>query len=99
MEFYEKVESAFLRKLSFTPYAKVIMGYEREGLQGLELSCDNLLLEYVKETKFVTAGLEVLVAYLIAKENEIKLLRSVLTGKINEIPAQMIRERMRETFI
>jgi len=99
LEFYEKVESAFLRKLSFTPYAKVIMGYEREGLQGLELSCDNLLLEYVKETKFVTAGLEVLVAYLIAKENEIKLLRSVLTGKINEIPAQMIRERMRETFI
>ncbi len=99
LEFYEKEESAFLKKLFFTPYAKVVMGYEKEGLKGLELSCDNFLLEYVKKTKLVTAGLEVLVAYLIAKENEIKLLRSVLTGKINEIPAQMIRERMRETFI
>ncbi len=99
LEFYEKEENAFLRKLSFTPYAKVIMGYEKEGLKGLELSCDNFLLEYIKKTKLVTAGLEVLIAYLIAKENEIKLLRSVLTGKISEIPAQMIRERMRETFI
>ena len=75
------------------------MGCEREGLKGLELFCDNFLLEYVKKTKFITAGLEVLIAYLIAKENEIKLLRSILTGKINEIPAQIIRERMRETFI
>ncbi|MBA7667994.1 hypothetical protein ES703_76097 [subsurface metagenome] len=75
------------------------MGYEKEGLRELELSCDNFLLEYVKKTKLVTAGLEVLIAYLIAKENEIKLLRSILTGKINEIPVQMIRERMRETFI
>ena len=99
LEFYEKEESAFLRKLSFTPYAKAIMGYEKEGLRELELSCDNFLLEYVKKTKLITAGLEVLIAYLIAKENEIKLLRSVLTGKINEIPAQIIRERMRETFI
>ncbi len=99
LEFYEKEESAFLRTISFTPYAKAIMGYEKEGLKGLELSCDNFLLECIKKTKFITAGLEVLIAYLIAKENEIKLLRSVLTGKINEIPAQMIRERMRETFV
>ncbi len=99
LEFYEKEESAFLRKLSFTPYAKAVMGYEKEGLRGLELSCDNFLLEYIKKTKLITAGLEVLIAYLIAKENEIKLLRSILTGKINEIPAQMIRERMRDTFI
>ncbi|KKK84994.1 hypothetical protein LCGC14_2777760, partial [marine sediment metagenome] len=99
LEFYEKEESAFLRKLSFTSYAKVIIGYEKEGLKGLELSCDNFLLEYIKKTKFITAGLEVLIAYLIAKENEINLLRSVLTGKINEIPAQMIRERLRETFV
>jgi len=99
LEFYEKGENAFLRKLSFTPYAKAVMGYEKEGLRGLELSCDNFFLECLKKTKLITAGLEVLIAYLIAKENEIKLLRSVLTGKINEIPAQMIRERMRETFI
>lgn len=99
LEFYEKEEGAFLRKLSFTPYAKAVMGYEKEGLGGLELSCDNFFLECLKKTKLITAGLEVLIAYLIAKENEIKLLRSILTGKINEIPAQMIRERMRDTFI
>lgn len=99
LEFYENEENAFLRKLFFTPYDRVVVGYEKEGLKGLELSCDNFLLEYVKQTKLVTAGLEVLIAYLIAKENEIKLLRSILTGKINEIPAQIIRERMRETFI
>jgi V/A-type H+-transporting ATPase subunit C len=98
LEFYEKEENAFSRKLSFTPYAKAVMGYKKEGLKGLELSCDNLLLEYVKKTKLITAGLEVLIAYLIAKENEVKLLRSVLTGKVNEIPAQIIRERMRKTF-
>ena len=99
LEFYKKEEVAFLRKLSFTPYAQVTMGYEKEGLRGLELSCDNFLLEYIKKAKLITAGLEVLIAYLIAKENEIKLLRSVLTGKINEIPTPLIRERLRETFI
>ncbi len=99
LEFYEDEEGAFLRKLFFTPYAGVATGFEKEGLKGLELSCDNFLLEYVKKTKLVTSGLEVLIAYLIAKENEIKLLRSILTGRINEIPAQMIRERLREPFV
>jgi V/A-type H+-transporting ATPase subunit C len=99
MEFYGKEESTFLNKLYFSPYAKVIDGYQRQGLGGLELACDNFLLEYVKKSKFVTAGLEVLISYLVAKENEVKLLRTILVGKINELSLPTIREKIRESFV
>ena len=38
-------------------------------------------------------------AYLLARENEIKCVRMVLTGKLNGMPEGTIRERLREMYV
>ena len=64
----------------------------------LEKICDNLLVEYSRGAKTVTFGLEPLVAYLIARQNEIKAIRIVLAGKLAKMSPDLIRERLRETY-
>ncbi|MDK2799758.1 MAG: V/A-type H+/Na+-transporting ATPase subunit [Clostridiales bacterium] len=44
-------------------------------------------------------GIEPLVAYLMAKENEIKIVRIIMVGKINNISNEIIRERLREAYV
>jgi len=64
----------------------------------LEQLFDNKLMNYIKSAKFIAYGIEPLVSYLIAKENEIKIARIIMAGKIAGISSEKIRERMRETY-
>lgn len=66
---------------------------------GLEKMLDDLLISYIRGAKLVTIGVEPLVAYLFAKEAEIRNVRMIMTGKINKLPADMIRERLREVYV
>lgn len=65
----------------------------------LEKLFDNKLIEYIKAAKYISFGIEPLVGYLIAKENEIKIARIIMAGKLAEIPSELIRERLRETYV
>jgi V/A-type H+-transporting ATPase subunit C len=40
-----------------------------------------------------------LAAYILARENEIKSVRILLSGKINDLPEDSIRERLREMYV
>jgi len=60
---------------------------------------DNKLMQHVKSAKYVSFGIEPLVGYLIAKENEIKIARIIMAGKLAGIPSEQLRERMRETYV
>ena len=48
--------------------------------------------------KYIALGPEPVIAYLMAKETEIKNLRIIFTGKINRLPENTIRERLREAY-
>lgn len=65
----------------------------------LEKLLDNKLMDYVKQAKYVPYGIESLVGYLIAKDNEIKIARIILAGKTAGISPELIRERLRETYV
>lgn len=66
---------------------------------GLEKAMDDLLMKYIRRAKLVTIGVEPLIAYLFAKETEIRNVRMIMTGKINGLPADMIRERLRDSYV
>ncbi|HOJ81226.1 MAG TPA: V-type ATP synthase subunit C [Clostridiales bacterium] len=66
---------------------------------GLEKALDDLLMSYIRSAKLVTIGVEPLIAYLFAKETEIRNARMIMTGKINNLPPDMIRERLRESYV
>jgi len=35
----------------------------------------------------------------LAKEHEIKIIRIVMTGKLNDVPTEIINERLRDTYV
>lgn len=83
--------------LSGTKYAE-LSDFEAD-ISELEKQADNFMIRYIKKAKYVAFGIEPLVAYLLAKENEIKLARIILTGKKNGLPPEMIKERLRESYV
>lgn len=56
-------------------------------------------MEYVKSAKYVALTLEPLIAYIYAKETEIKTVRIIMTSKINDIDSDTIKERLREAYV
>ncbi len=73
--------------------------YEKGNLAMYEKLSDNLITAFVSKAKHDAFGIEPLIAYLYAKENEIKNVRIVITGKANDIPGDTIRERLREIYV
>ena len=63
-----------------------------------EQAAERYLLRRCKQSRYVAFGLEPLVAYLLAKEHEIKQVRLILTGKKNALSAEQIKERLRESY-
>lgn len=65
----------------------------------LEKLLDNKIIDYIKSAKYISFGIEPLAGYLIAKDNEIKIARIILAGKLAGISSELIRERLRETYV
>lgn len=67
-------------------------------LTEFERRCDNALLGYLRESRKVSFGEQPLVAYLAAREEELKAVRTILTGRLYHVKADTIRERLRDTY-
>ena len=64
-----------------------------------ELACDNAALQYFDGTMFISFGPAPVFAYLAKLEWEITAVRMILTGKLTDISADVIRERLRECHV
>ncbi|MCX7694465.1 MAG: V-type ATP synthase subunit C [Caloramator sp.] len=101
--FIEDVEN-FSNKVFHTEHFKWLKeGIEEyiktKDLGRIEKMADNYLISVLKNSKFISFGAEPVVAYIYAKENEIKVLRIILTGKKNGVGADTIRERLRDIYV
>lgn len=65
----------------------------------LEKLCDDKLMDYIRDSKYKAYGAEALVGYLLAKESEIKTARIIMAGKLAGLQPELIRERLRETYV
>ncbi len=92
-----------MSKLQSTIYSELI----KEGFEGyittesaslLEKLSDNYIMELMKDSKLVTFGPEKLLSYIYAKETEIKVIRIIMVGKLNNIAEEVIRERLRDIY-
>jgi len=93
-----------VNKYRYSDYAAVVVRgieeYQKSGsLHVLEREIDDHLLQLVKKAKYQVMGLEPLLGFAIAKECEIKNLRLVLTGKLMQLEPEVIRERLRKTYV
>jgi len=74
--------------------------WKRSGsFSHLEKLFDDHLLSFVKKAKYITFGIEPLIGYLVAKEMEVKNLRTIMVGKFNRLSQEIIKERLRESYV
>lgn len=64
-----------------------------------EKAVDNALGAYLKGSHMIPFGDGVLVAFAAAKENEITAARMILSGRLGGVPADAIRERLRDSYV
>lgn len=89
-----------LALLNETAYASALSGLiDQEDLNlSLELARDRVSHVYLDQARFEAFGYLPLLAYIYFKEMEVKNLRLILTGKVNDFDQAMLRERMRPIY-
>lgn len=70
-----------------------------ESPSAFERWCDNRIIEIIRPQKYKAFSIGPVVAYAIARENEIKTVRIILSGKANGLSDDSIRERVREMYV
>lgn len=103
LKLYEEPINNLASALSFTFYGTLVSTgikywQENRSWSELERLADNCLLSYLRQAKYIVFGLEPLIVYLLVRENEIKMLRIIIAGKLNGLPADLLRSRLRDTY-
>lgn len=94
----------FAGKIAHTDYYDILKNglddYSRTGkINTFEKLSDNFSMAYIKKAKYISFGPEPLLAYIAAKEAEIRVIRIILVGKLNNVAAELIRERLRDIYV
>jgi V/A-type H+-transporting ATPase subunit C len=89
--------------LAFTAFGRIIEGaagvLTAGNLGTFEKLCDDYRMERIKAAKLVAFGVEPIVGFVVAKENDIKNARIILAGKAAGLAADKLAERVRETYV
>lgn len=64
-----------------------------------ECWCDNRMIDMIRPQKYNAFSVGPLVAYVLARENEIKTVGIILSGKQNGLSDDSIAERIREMYV
>lgn len=67
-------------------------------LTAFELACDNAVAAYLHDARLCSFGEEGVLAFLAGTENELTAVRMILTGRLAGVPADTIRERLRDLY-
>ncbi len=95
-------ERALWNRIYYTDYGKLaerLASKEEKSLTEVERVIDDYWMTHVAEAKSAPYGLDVLIGFLLAFENESRNLRIVIAGKEAGLSAAIIRERIRESYV
>ena len=68
-------------------------------LTAFEKACDDAVTSFLAKAKGIPFGVEVPIAYLAAKEIEFTAVRIIMSGRMAGISGEMLRERLRESYV
>lgn len=91
-------ERAIYAYLGNTVYADAVPALQ-VSLAEFERWCANRVMEHIRPQKYNPFTIAPLAAYILARENEIKAVRTVLLGKRNNLPEELVRERLTELYV
>ncbi|MFH1313268.1 MAG: V-type ATPase subunit [Candidatus Eisenbacteria bacterium] len=88
-----------LQHFELSPYRQVIekggAGLEKdESFVSLEREIANYMVALLRQSRYFTFGLEIIIAYALLKQNEIRTLSLILAAKDRKLPLEAIKERI-----
>lgn len=72
---------------------------EHKSFVHFEKLSDDLRIEFIKKARYLTFGPEPLIAYFWAKKNNALIIRMIMVGKLSNLDANILRERLRELYV
>jgi len=104
IDIYENSINSWPNYFQKTDYSAIVENgikqwHDEKSLLELERLSDNYLINLLKIGKYTTFGLESIIAYFYAKENDIKNIRIILYGKKNSLPKDIIKKKIRDAYV
>jgi len=93
---------AFARSLEYGRYggvAEAVREWSNEKAYALELACDNVLLKATEKAATIAYGIEPLVAFILKRAIEIKLVRAAIVAKLDGVERSVVEGRLRSTHV
>ena len=84
--------------LGSTEYRSAVDAIET-SMSAFEKWCDDYMTNAMKPRKWEPFGIGPVVAYIIARQNEIKAVRMILSAKLNNLSENTIKERLRDMYV
>ena len=84
--------------LDNTDYAGAVEAL-KNSMAAFERWCDDQLIQMIRPQRYNYFGIEPLAAYILGRENEIRMVRLILSAKINGLSDDILRERLRITYV
>lgn len=84
--------------LKGSAYAGAV-GELKKSVPAFERWCDNQLIALIRPQKNNYFSLEPIAAFILGRENEIKMARLILSAKVNNLSGEALRERLRDTYV
>lgn len=76
-----------------------LMGDQGHSFTAFERACDNAVNTYLCTARRVPFGEHPVIGYLYAREAEITAIRTILSGRMAGLSADLIRERLRDAYV
>lgn len=92
---YEELKQILEQKMHCDELSKVLEEFLKEKtLLSVEKKISELLQEYMEESKKMSFGPEPVFAFFWKFENHMQILRTILVGKLNQLPAEDIHKHV-----
>ena len=101
LSLYDMGEEKLWSKLYYSEYGRISkqLSDPSRTLTDIEREADNFWMESIRQANLIPYGSEVLVAFLLAHEYEVRNLRILLAGKEAGLSNETIRERIRNSYV
>jgi V/A-type H+-transporting ATPase subunit C len=88
-----------LPRFAFSPYKRIIeVGgttlEAQKSFVSLEREIDSYLVSFLRLARYFTFGLEIVLAYALVRQNEIRAMRVILAAKDKGLTGDVIKERI-----
>ncbi len=86
---------SYLERTAYSDAVDVL----RRSMTAFERWCDDELIELIRPQRTNYFTIEPLAAFILGRENEIRMVRLILSAKTNHLSDEVLRERLREMYV